>query len=186
MNNDLDKLKNTFMPRDSIFFEDLSGADQWFLLARAFIDCSKNLFSHMRNETFDSSYFHAIAAFDIFSHSLELFLKGGIIQAGEEIYTTHELIQLYNQFKKLYPGKKYKFKGDIINATRPDPRTPANQFARYPTNTSGQPFHINTFIDIVTMDTQVLLFSNDYERLEPLLKQQRYPNNTMRINSKGT
>jgi hypothetical protein len=171
MNDDLEKLKNLFMPLDSIFYEDLSEADQWFLMARAFIDCSKNLFSHMKDETLDRTYFNAIVAFDIFNHSLELFLKGGIIQAGGELSNTHNLQCLRDQFINLYPEKEFEFVGDISNATRPDPQTPTNQFSRYPTNLSGQPFHIKTFIGIVTIYRQVLLFSNDYERLWPLMKQ---------------
>jgi HEPN domain-containing protein len=185
MNNELEKLKNLSMPRDSIFYEDLSVPDQWFLMAKAFIDCSRDLFFLMMNETIDSSFYHAKAAAYLLSHSLELFLKGGIIQAGGDASTTHDLQQLYNHFKKLYQGKIYEFEGDIVNAVRNDPRTPVNQFVRYPTDLSGQPWQSNTNFDLVTWYKQVILFGNDYGRLEPLLKQQ-YPNNAIKINNKGT
>lgn len=75
----------------------------------------------MINDALNSSFFHAKVAVGLFSHSLELFLKGGIIQAGGEVFNTH--------------------------------------------------------IDLVVWLQQLLLFSSDYERLEPLFKQ-RYSINT--------
>ncbi len=171
MNNELEKLKNISMPLESFIYEDLSVADHWFLMARAFVDCSRILFAQMINETIDSNFFQAKAAASLFSHSLELFLKGGILHAGGIVSNTHNLRRLYNQFMILYPEKIFEFEGDISNAVRPDPRTPANQFARYPSDTSGQLWQSDTFIDLVIWYRQVLLFNKDYERLMPLLKQ---------------
>lgn len=179
MSDDLDNLDGISIPRFSWDYEDLSESEHWFLLAKAYLDCSQHLLAQMIKEMLDSSFFHAKVAVALFNQALELFLKGGIVQAGKDVNVSHDLQQLYNHFKNLYPGKKYEFEGDVSNAVRPSPLTPYNEFARYPVDHTGLPWQGNTHIELTTWYKQVCLFINDFERLEVLLKQ-RYPNASKR------
>ena len=171
MSDDFEEIDNYGMPRFSWDYEDLSEAEQWFLMARAYLDCSKQLISQMTKEEFESSFYHAKAVVALFNHALELFLKGGIIQVNKPIANTHNLQELYNQFRNLYPGKNFEFEGDIVNAVRSTTVTPYNQYARYPTDLGGQTWQTYTHIELVTWYNQIRRFARDFERLEPLLKQ---------------
>ncbi len=171
MSDDLERLSNIRMPRFSWDYEDLSEAAHWFLMARAYLDCSVQLLSQMVNEKFNSSFHHAQVVVALFNHAVELFLKAGIVQAGHVFGHNHHLQELYNQFKNLYPGKKYEFEGDIVSAVRRSAATPNNQYARYPTDVFGRPWQEYTHIELVTWYKQLCLFVKDFDRLEPLLKQ---------------
>jgi hypothetical protein len=85
--------------------------------------------------------------------------------------THHRLDQLYAQFKKLYPGKKFGFTASIEQMLTPPAHMPANEFARYPTDQSGKPWAGNADIDLVTWFDQACRFLDDFKRLEPLMKQ---------------
>jgi hypothetical protein len=50
MSNDLEELDGINMPRFSWDYEDLSEAEHWFLLAKAYLDCSQHLLSQMIKE----------------------------------------------------------------------------------------------------------------------------------------
>ena len=165
---------NVRMSRYSWDYEGLGEAVHWFLMAKAYLDCSIHLFSEMMDKKLKSSFHHAKVATMLFEHSIELFLKAGIVQAGQEVGKSHNLQELYNQFRKLYPGKKHQFEGDIVSAVRQISITPYNVYTRYPTDNFGQLWPGNTHIDLVIWYKQLCLFVKDFERLEPLLKE-RYP-----------
>jgi len=171
MNIDPQTLKNISMPRYSWDYEDLSEADHWFCMAKANLHCSIHLLSEMIAEKLDSSFHYAKVAVALFEHSIELFLKAGIAQASQTCDNTHELQVLYNRFKNLYPGNRYEFEGEIVSVVRPAPSATHNQYARYPTDISGQPWQGHTHIDLVLWYTQLRRFDQDFRRLEPLMKQ---------------
>jgi len=177
MSNSLDDIKNLRMPVFSWDYEDLGEADRWFLMARAYFDCSYYLFTEMAKETFDRNYHRALVAVSQFNHSVELFLKAAIVRAGKKVTSTHNLEQLYKQYKKLYPGKKFEFEGEISSVIGPHQSTPYNEFARYPTDHAGQPWPGYTHVDIAIWYERLDAFHKDFERLEPLIKD-RYPEKT--------
>ena len=98
MDDDLGDVKNIRMPVFSWDYEDLGEADYWFLMARAYFDSSFYLLAEMIRETYDRNYHRALVAVSLFNHSVELFLKAGIVQAGKKITSSHNLEQLYNQY----------------------------------------------------------------------------------------
>jgi len=168
--------------RESLYswdYEHLGEPNQWFRMARAYIDCSLCLFSGMGKDVLVRSFYHARAAAFMFEHAVELFLKAGIAQAGKEVPIHHNLQQLYNQFSKLYPGKKYSFKGKIADVIRPDPNRPYPEFTRYPANHAGQSFETPTHFSLSIWEEQLRLFSNDFKRLEPLLKERHTQSKTV-------
>lgn len=170
MPDDVDELDGLRMPRFSWDYEDLSEADHWFLMARAYLDSGKHLFAQMISKTVESSFHHAKVAAFLFEHAVELFLKAAIVQAGRRAPATHRLGQLYKEFKNLYQGQAYSFEGNIDDFAAPDPSTPHGQFSRYPTDPSGKPWPGHRHIDLVIWYKQICAFSEDFQRLEPLIK----------------
>ena len=174
MDSDLDDVKNLRMPMFSWDYEDLGEADQWFLMARAYFDSSYYLLAEMIRGRYDRNYHRALVAVSLFNHSVELFLKAGVIQAGKIIASSHNLGQLYNQYKKLYPGKMYEFEAEISSVVALHKNTPHNEFARYPRNHKGQPWPGYSHVDIAIWYDHLTVFQKDFNRLEPLMKE-RYP-----------
>ena len=170
MTVDPETLTDIRMPRYSWDYEDLTEAEHWFRMAHANLGASRHLLSEMIEERFEGKFHQAKVAVALFDHSVELFLKAAILQAAQTAGKTHGLQELYNRFRKLYPGKKFEFEGDINSAVRETPITPHNQYARYPTDVSGQPWLGHTHIDIVIWYREVCRFTADFRRLEPLLK----------------
>ena len=114
-------------------------------MAKAYLDCSNRLFLDIETESLSPSFYHALAANFMFTHSVELFLKAGLAQAGKQVQPHHELDELYKQFKNLYPGKKYAFEGKILELIRPDPRRPHSVFPstlQIDSAKSGQAMHM--------------------------------------------
>jgi hypothetical protein len=171
MNDDLDDIRNYRMPLFSWDYEDLGEADHWFLMARAYFDCSFYLLTEMAREAYDRTYHRALVSVSLFEHSVELFLKAGIVQAVKNVTSSHNLEQLYNQYKNLYPGKKYEFEGEILSLINSNPNTPHNEFARYPTDHAGRPWPRYTHVDVVIWYERLSTFKKDFDRLEPLLKE---------------
>ena len=171
MDKNLDDVKNLGMPVFSWDYEDLGEADQWFLLARAYFDSSYYLLAEMIKEKYDRNYHRALVAVFLFNHSIELFLKAGIVRAGKKIPPSHKLEQLYNQYKILYPGKKYEFEAEMLGVVSPHKNTPNNEFARYPMNHAGQPWPGYSHVDIAIWYDRLSVFRKDFDRLEPLMKE---------------
>jgi len=115
----------------------LSRAERFFHLAQGYLGCSRHLFESMLDKSLDTTFSHAQAAAFLFDHSLEIFLKGGIIQAGRTPTNSHYLGQHYNEFKKLYPGKEFDFEGSVNDVVRMDPSRPHSEYLRYPIDISG-------------------------------------------------
>jgi len=155
-------------------YEDLSEADRWFLMARAYLDCSIRLFSEIKASTLARSFYHVQAAHCLFEHSVELFLKAGVAQASKRVPTSHNIGELYNRFRYLYPGKAYEFQGKILNLACLDPNRPYNEFNRYPADHTGQLWRRNSHYSLDIWLEQLQFFDKDFQRLEPLLKA-RYP-----------
>jgi HEPN domain-containing protein len=168
---DLTKLEGLSMPRFSWSYEHCTEPDHWFLTARAYLESAHHLFSEMIEKRANGTFHHAKVAASLLIHSVELFLKGGISQAGKKVPTIHHLDQLYGQFSKLYPGKGFEFSGAIGDLVQPSSQTPHNEFPRYPTDQSGSLWGGNCHFDLVTWFEQASRFLNDFKRLEPLLKQ---------------
>ena len=171
MVTDPESLKDLRMPRYSWDYEDLSAADHWFRMAKANLQCCIHLLSEMIDAKLDSSFHHAKVVVALFDHAVELFLKAGVVHAGQTCSNTHELQELYNRFRNLYPGKQFEFESEITSVVRPGPTTPHNQYARYPTDISGRPWQGHTHIDLVLWCMQLRRFDEDFRRLEPLMKQ---------------
>jgi HEPN domain-containing protein len=166
----LKKLEGLSMPRFSWDYEDCSEADHWFLTARAYLESSCHLLSSMVEGRANDTFHHMKVAASLLIHSVELFLKGGISQAGKKVPALHHLDQLHGQFSKLYPGKNFEFSAALAQLVQPSRRAPHNEFPRYPTDQSGLPWQGCSHFDLVVWFEQATKFLNDFKRLEPLMK----------------
>jgi HEPN domain-containing protein len=174
MSKDLDDVRKLRMPVFSWDYEDSIEAERWFLMARAYFDCSHFLFAEMVEEELDRNYHRALVAVSLFMHSIELLLKAAVVQTGKEISPSHDLEQLYRQYKKLYPGTKFEFTGDILSVVTPRSDMPHNEFPRYPMDHAGKPWTGYTHVDIAVWFVRLDDFEKDFDRLQPLM-QDRYP-----------
>ena len=161
--------KELSIPRYSWTYEACSKAERWLLMAKAYQECSQHLFGEMNESRLPDTFHHAVVAAYLFEHAVELFLKGGIAWAGKEPPPRHCLEQLYNQFRNLYPGEEYEFSFSIADMVAPSPRTPYNQFTRYPADRSGKPWEGYTHIDLVIWYEQASKFLDDIDRLRFLI-----------------
>jgi HEPN domain-containing protein len=156
----------------------LSPADRFFHLARAYLDCSGHLFRSLNDKSLKRTFSHAQSAAFLFEHSVELFLKGAIIQALKRVANTHDLEHLYNEFRNLYPGKKFNFTARIDEVVTKDQARPYAEYSRYPIDTSGKLWPGNSHFDFDIWLKQLELFKKEYERLIPLVKERYSVNST--------
>ena len=167
--------------KDHIFswdLEPLSRSERFLHLSEAYLESSLHLFEALENGSLRRTFSHALVADFLFEHSVELFLKGAVFRARGQITPTHKLDDLYNEFRNLYPGKKFHFLAKIQDIVTPDPDRPYSQFARYPVDSEGKPwgggnvhFHLGLWLE------QLRQFREDYERLRPLLES-KYPSDS--------
>lgn len=149
--------------------DNLSLPGRFFHLAQAYLECSHYLFESLIDKSMRATFSHVQVAGFLFEHSLELFLKGAITQAGSKRTNTHDLNQLYNEFKNLYPSKKFQFKGKIEEICEKDKQRPYSEFQKYPVDKSGN-LWVPSFYDLHLWKSQLAFFKGDYERLIPVIK----------------
>ena len=120
--------------RGPLFFtwdsDDLTAAEWNYHTAMAYLEGSIFIFSAILNQTFPGTYHHCRVGAFCCDHALELFLKATIPQAGRQPTNTHELEQLYNEFRKLYSGKRFEFRARITELVRSNPDRPARTVPR--------------------------------------------------------
>jgi hypothetical protein len=151
----------------------LTKPEHFFRLAQAFLDSANYLYLAMVERRRPANYLQCKAAWTLAEHAVELFLKGGIVQAGRAVPTNHNTDQLYNQFRNLYPGKKFEFDAPVADIVRPSDQTPNNEFSRYPTDRSGELWSSNSHFEPCAELRITVELLQDFERMEPLMKQHR-------------
>ncbi|MBN1929981.1 MAG: HNH endonuclease [Desulfobacterales bacterium] len=174
LNLDIKKTEKSRIPLFSWDFEDYKEADLWLLMAFAYQESSVHLFAEMMEGKLENTFHHAKVAVGLMEHAIEIFLKGGIVLAGKEVPKHHHLNQLFGQYKNLYPGKRLCFTCTVNELVEPSKQTPNNQYARYPTNKEGKPWEGYTHIDLAIWYKQAVKLLDDFQRLEPVMKE-KYP-----------
>ena len=167
---DPQRLEDWSLPRFSWDYEHLPEAAQWFLMARAYLNCSHHLLEEMIQERLSGSFYDAKVAVATFEHAIELFLKGAIVQAHEPVPPHHRAADLLQEYRRLYPGKEFEFTGKISEAVAEQPTAPRNQYARYPADAKGRPWVGHTHIDLSTWYEEIRPFREDFARLEASIK----------------
>jgi|GEM_PF-6769173 hypothetical protein len=162
----------------SLEYESYSLPDHWFSLAWSYLNCSSHLFAELLNDQKLWTFHYTLVAAHIFEHALELFFKGGIIQAGKQPTRTHDNQKLFKEFRKLYPGNNFKLNGYFGGMVSPSDgaKKPSGEFGRYPTDKSGNLWRGNWHFNLINLYEQTCLYKDDFKRLIPLMKK-RYPVN---------
>ena len=161
---------NWSLPRFSWDYERLDEPEHWFLMARAYLDCSHHLLGEMIQDRLSSTFHHAKVAVWTSEHAIELFLKGAIARAGCPIPGHHNTVALLAEYRNLYPGMEFEFQARVDEAVSDSRKTPRNQYARYPQDKTGQAWAGHTHIDLSIWYRDVGRFKIDFDRLVPLIK----------------
>jgi len=135
--------------------------EQFSAFSKAYLDSAIRLCTVLARSTKKATYVRGSVVLYLAFHATELFLKGAILKSvpEENVGTTHNIRNLNNRYKNLYPGKKYRFhllftseEPDFSNV-EPDlvkkykimiekieEDNPHDQKYRYPQNKKGQPW----------------------------------------------
>jgi len=139
----------------------LNVSEQFSAFSNAYLDSAIRLCTVLSRSTKKATYARGSVVLYLAFHATELFLKGAILKKApkDNILTTHNIGNLNNRYKKLYPGKRYQFhllftseEPDFSN-TEPDKVkelkitiaeiekvNPPDQKYRYPQNRKGMPW----------------------------------------------
>jgi hypothetical protein len=152
------------MPWKMLHFSDLqrlSISEQLFAFSQANLDSAETLCTAIRAKTEVVTYAHGAVIMSLTFHALELFLKAAILRTvptekfGGRV--GHDLTQLYNRYKGLYPKKAMQFevpfRSEELHTSNFDKNIveelsalnryrerslPEDQLHRYPTNIEGE------------------------------------------------
>jgi HEPN domain-containing protein len=133
-------------------FDGIPIAEQYFWLARAYLDGSRVLCESLIDEDFSPQYSSTRVILHLCRHSVELFLKGAIAVASDSAPPqTHNLAKLLSQYKRLYPDPEYWFEVpfgfealesyDLFPEATDQFHRTLDQRYRYPAASDGQPFN---------------------------------------------
>lgn len=139
----------------------LSLPKQFLAFSSAYLDSSIRLCTVLARSNRKATYARGSVILFLAFHATELFLKGAVLNSipKENVGSTHNIGILNSRYKKLYPGKKYRFKllftsedSDFFNIDPDkvkkykiiieniDKHNPRDQQYRYPQNKQGQPW----------------------------------------------
>jgi hypothetical protein len=127
-------------------------AEQYFWLARAYLDGSRVLCEALIDEEFSPQYSSTRVILNLCRHAVELFLKGAIaIATNATPPNTHNLAKLLDQYQTLYPDQLFRFEvpfgieaigsGDLFPDLTARFHKTLDQRYRYPAASDGQPFN---------------------------------------------
>ena len=140
----------------------LAVPEQFSAFSNAYLDSAIRLCTVLARSTKKATYVRGSVVLYLAFHATELFLKGAILKSvpEENVGTTHNIVNLNNRYKNLYPSKKYRF--DLLfTSEEPDfsniepdkvkefkiiieeieKDNPHDQKYRYPQNKKGMPWH---------------------------------------------
>jgi hypothetical protein len=82
---------------------------QFLSYAEAYLDSACRLCRVLKRSTRKRSYPRSAVVLYLAFHSAELFLKAAILNKSPNDVLSHDIEQLSNRYRKLYPGNKFKF-----------------------------------------------------------------------------
>lgn len=132
-------------------FQWLPVVDQYFSLARGYLEGSRVLCDAMTNDDYVAQYSHTRVILHLCRHAVELFLKGAIS------FTTkapppqiHHLGELVTEYLRVLPDQQFRFEIpfgvevlgelDLFPKLVNDHHKTLDQRYRYPTDRKGNPF----------------------------------------------
>lgn len=135
----------------SAAFQGLSVEDQYFSLARGYLEGSRVLCESMLNNDYAPQYSHTRVILNLCRHAVELFLKGAISSATKsQPPQTHHLANLVAEYERALPGSEFRFDvpfgienpgtQDFFDDLVDNLHKTLDQRYRYPTDRNGKPF----------------------------------------------
>jgi HEPN domain-containing protein len=148
---------------------DYTKPELFFRLASAYADSSHQIVRSMLDDYLPQTFAHAQVTHFLFTHALELFLKGAILKSTGEIKRTkrpHDLRPLYRRYRKLYPKKEFDFTGRIAETIKQNPNSPHSEFPRYP-DIEGNVWEGHNAYTLETWLIETEHLREDFDRLIP-------------------
>lgn len=135
----------------SAAFQGLSIEDQYFSLARGYLEGSRVLCEAMLNDDYPPQYSHTRVILHLCRHAVELFLKGAISRATKrQPPQTHHLANLVTEYERVLPASEFRFDvpfgiespgtRDFFDDLVDSLHKTLDQRYRYPTDRNGKPF----------------------------------------------
>ena len=149
---------------------DYTKPELFFRLASAYADSSYQIVRSMLDDYLPQTFAHAQVTHFLFTHALELFLKGAILKSTGEIKRTkrpHDLQPLYRRYQKLYPKKEFDFTGRIAETVKQNPNSPHSEFPRYPVDIEGNVWEGHNAYTLETWLIETECLREDFKRLIP-------------------
>lgn len=81
---------------------------QFLAFAEAYLDSAYRLCNILKRSTKKRTYPRGAVVLYLAFHSVELFLKAAILKKSPSEGLSHDIKQLSNRYRALYPGKKYQ------------------------------------------------------------------------------
>jgi hypothetical protein len=82
---------------------------QFMAFADAYLDSASRLCKVLSRSTRKRSYPRGAVVLFLAYHAVELFLKAAIVHKYPKEGLHHNVEQLYNRYRALYPGRRYEF-----------------------------------------------------------------------------
>lgn len=121
---------------------------QFLAFADAYLDSAARLCRVLSRSTRKRSYPRGAVVLFLAYHAVELFLKAAILHKDPKEALHHNIEQLHNRYRILYPGKRYEFNipfkteyigfepSEIAEKKRSTPTQ--DKISRYPSNKKGE------------------------------------------------
>lgn len=125
----------------------LSEYEEYFALAKSYINASHKLCQSIIDGSFDNTHTNSMVIMSLSCHSYELFLKGSIIYKSQNVTKSHRVDQLIKQYNVLYPDNRDKLPHlfNVTNLTDKEELTEEgfqcfDQSFRYTRDRKGNPW----------------------------------------------
>ena len=163
-------------------FAELCVAEQYFALAKSYLDSSKVLCEHLIEKRESRSFSNTRVILYTARHSIELFLKGTLFIAGVVIRNNHSFVDILEEYSKVYVGDIYEIRipfGIEILGTA-EHKVQANEITayfhrdhdqryRYPTDNRGKIFCSNESFMPQAFLNQIIDIDEDFSRIKTKL-----------------
>lgn len=151
---------------------------QFIAFAKAYLESSSFLCSHLESATVEQVYPKACVILFLALHSIELFLKGAIINRLPDAKLHHNVEILKRTYDDLYRGKQFfwdiPFKMEYVGFDPGEIKDlkndiPFDQIYRYPTTKQKEPWKVISGFDAALFGVNIENIKAVFLRLEKVI-----------------
>lgn len=153
-----------------------SPENQFASLAFAYLDSARQLCDSLARAPADATFERSTVVLYLSAHAVELFLKGAIIRKSPLEHFGHNLEQIYNRYRALFPAARFQLSNmpfgseyvgltsqEIAEVKREQPD--ASEQYRYPVNRAGAPWDAAIGFDTFSYCVTLFNMRTDFEKI---------------------